>query len=377
MKIISHLRVAVAAFFVVLSSVALAQNSGTVTNHAFAIGKGPGVQGFTSLPCASAQLAVGQSADPICKTITGDVTITAAGVTALGNIPSGTTGAGNILNSNIAAPSTPASGKVVTWTDSTDLRFHDKNASGIIGTTVVGYSSIAHQFLTGMNNNGAFAGAQPAFTDISGSATLAQLPAGTSDTALGYWGSTVASALAINNCSNALTYSTSTHTFGCNTTAGTGTVTTTGSPVANQFALMSGATSITGTSAAAKSDQQAGTSAILPVTPSQQQSHDSSLKAHGLFTGSTGALASGYNMGSATHTAGSGTYVIPITPTGFASANYDCTVSVESTGITSTAFFAIIAPGKTASSITVNTISFVGGNADPTGALDVQCAGRQ
>jgi hypothetical protein len=68
----------------VLSSPAFAQ-TGTVTNHAFALGKGAGVTGYTSLLCTSAQLAVGQSAaDPICQTITGDVTITAGGVTAIG-----------------------------------------------------------------------------------------------------------------------------------------------------------------------------------------------------------------------------------------------------------------------------------------------------
>lgn len=71
----------VALFF---ASAALAQ--GTATNHAFVIGKGPGVTGYTSLLCGSAQLAVGQSAaDPICRTITGDVTVTAAGVTAIGS----------------------------------------------------------------------------------------------------------------------------------------------------------------------------------------------------------------------------------------------------------------------------------------------------
>lgn len=74
---------ALGAFFIVSS--ALAQNAGTVTNHAFALGKGPGTSGYTSLLCTSAQLAVGQtSADPICQTITGDVTISAAGVTAIG-----------------------------------------------------------------------------------------------------------------------------------------------------------------------------------------------------------------------------------------------------------------------------------------------------
>ncbi len=73
-----------AAALVAMVSGAAAQ-SGTVTNHAFAIGKGAGVTGYTSLLCTSAQLAVGQAAaDPICRTVTGDVTIDAAGVTAIG-----------------------------------------------------------------------------------------------------------------------------------------------------------------------------------------------------------------------------------------------------------------------------------------------------
>jgi hypothetical protein len=76
------LKVLIAAF--VFSSPALAQ-TGTVTNHAFALGKGAGVTGYTSLLCTSAQLAVGQAAaDPICQTVTGDVTISAGGVTAIG-----------------------------------------------------------------------------------------------------------------------------------------------------------------------------------------------------------------------------------------------------------------------------------------------------
>ena len=84
------------------------------------------------------------------------------------------------------------------------------------------------------------------FAALGGAATLGQLPAGVSDTALGYWGSTTASALAINNCSNALTYSTSTHAFGCNTTAGTGNVVSSGTPTANQIAQWTNATTIQG-----------------------------------------------------------------------------------------------------------------------------------
>lgn len=78
------IQAAFAAFFFALTP-ALAQTSGTVTNHAFLIGKGPGTTGYTSLLCGSAQLAVGQSAaDPICRTLSGDVTMNAAGVTAIG-----------------------------------------------------------------------------------------------------------------------------------------------------------------------------------------------------------------------------------------------------------------------------------------------------
>lgn len=79
--------VALAAFFYAGS--ALAQNQGTVTSHAFAIGKGAGTTGYTSLLCGSAQLAVGQSAaDPICRTISGDATLSAAGAITLATVNS-------------------------------------------------------------------------------------------------------------------------------------------------------------------------------------------------------------------------------------------------------------------------------------------------
>lgn len=55
-------------------------------------------------------------------------------------------------------------------------------------------------------------------------------------------------AMALTSCSsasNALTYNTSTHAFGCNTISGSGTVTTTGSPASGNLAKFSGATSVT------------------------------------------------------------------------------------------------------------------------------------
>jgi len=62
-------------------------------------------------------------------------------------------------------------------------------------------------------------------TCSAGTVAITDLATGTQDTVIGYFGSTAASALAINNCSTALTYNTSTHVFGCNVGVGTGTVT--------------------------------------------------------------------------------------------------------------------------------------------------------
>jgi hypothetical protein len=68
------------------SSAALAQNAGTVTEGAYAIGKGPGVVGYTSLLCSAGQLAVGQAGAPICRTVSGDWTLNAAGVSTLATV---------------------------------------------------------------------------------------------------------------------------------------------------------------------------------------------------------------------------------------------------------------------------------------------------
>lgn len=167
MKLLSRVVLAAvsAAFFM---AAAQAQNAGTVTQHAFAVGKGAGAQGYASLLCASAQLAVGQSAaDPICQTITGDVTINASGVTALGNIPNGTPLAGSLLTTAIGAPGTPSAGKDSIWIDSTDKRLHEKNDAGTIGTTVVSDTGAPNNFMTGIGTNGAITKARPACANLS------------------------------------------------------------------------------------------------------------------------------------------------------------------------------------------------------------------
>ena len=53
-------------------------------------------------------------------------------------------------------------------------------------------------------------------TCAAGAVALSDLATGTQDTLIGYFGAITGSAASLPNCSNSLTYSTSTHTFGCN-----------------------------------------------------------------------------------------------------------------------------------------------------------------
>lgn len=76
-----------AAAFLFFATTAQAQNPGTVTSHAFAIGKGPGVAGYSSLLCGAGKLPIGQTgADPSCLSLSGDATISAAGVLTLATV---------------------------------------------------------------------------------------------------------------------------------------------------------------------------------------------------------------------------------------------------------------------------------------------------
>lgn len=116
-------RLLVAALALVPVQAVHAQTSGAVTNHAFVIGKGAGTTGYTSLLCGSAQLAVGQSAaDPICRTLSGDVTLDAAGVTTIGadkvtnSMLAGSIAASKLIGTDIATVGTITSG---TWNGTT------------------------------------------------------------------------------------------------------------------------------------------------------------------------------------------------------------------------------------------------------------------
>lgn len=226
-----------AAFFVTSAG---AQNAGSVTNHAFVLGKGPGTTGYTSLLCTSAQLVVGQSAaDPICRTITGDVTITAAGVTAIG--------ASKVTNSQLAtmAANTTKCNATAGTANPTDCTASTMktNLGLVIGTNVEAWDADL-DCLAALSSTGVISRTGSG-TCSAGALALSGLATGTQDTVIGYWGSATATAIAINNCTGALTYSTSTHTFGCNAAAGTGTVTS----VTCGTGLSGGAFTTTGTCA--------------------------------------------------------------------------------------------------------------------------------
>jgi hypothetical protein len=83
----------------------------------------------------------------------------------------------------ISVPGTPASGHVRIWADTTSGTLSAKEWTvGARSSMAYSSTSVAHQFLTAFSAlTGTFSQAQPAFTDISGSATNAQLPAFTGD----------------------------------------------------------------------------------------------------------------------------------------------------------------------------------------------------
>jgi len=91
------------------------------------------------------------------------------------------TGSGITTIAENAAPSAPAATLGKWWFDSTDHRFHDKNSSNTIGTTVVADTGAASNFITAISAAGVISKAQPAFTNLSGSLACGQMPALTGD----------------------------------------------------------------------------------------------------------------------------------------------------------------------------------------------------
>lgn len=110
--------------------------------------------------------------------LTGDVTASGSGsvVATLANIPTSTPMAGSLFDTAIVAPATPASGKGQIYEDSTSKNLAIKNDAGVINHGVQTRTATANQWIRSIADDGSSTISQPAFTDISGIATISQLP---------------------------------------------------------------------------------------------------------------------------------------------------------------------------------------------------------
>ena len=109
-------------------------------------------------------------------------------------IANATSVTGALLFTAIAAPSTPAAGIGTVYVDSTSKNLAIKNDAGVVNHGVQTKAAVAHQFLTSIANDGSSVLAQPAFADISGTASLTTQVTGTLPLGNGGTGQTTAGA---------------------------------------------------------------------------------------------------------------------------------------------------------------------------------------
>jgi hypothetical protein len=112
--------------------------------------------------------------------------VTTAGyVATLQNIPANTPAGGALLATAIAAPSTPSAGVGKVYVDSTSKNLAVKDDAGVVKHGVQTRSAVTSNWLRSIADDGSTTVSQPAFSDISGSATLAQLGSGAALSVLG------------------------------------------------------------------------------------------------------------------------------------------------------------------------------------------------
>lgn len=172
-------------------------------------------------------------------------------------------------------------------------------------------------------------------------------------------------------------------TTGVNTAGGTNRLLTEGAVTAGAGTLadtpitgdssgnLAAVNSLAGNVVATKAQQQAGSSSVNVVTPSQQQGHPSAAKASVNFVGSSGAVNEAYNVSGVVRNS-TGNYTVSFT-TPFANTNYRCHTTTISGGggIGSNSI------SQAVGSTIVQSFTSAGAAADPTTGMSVTCFGTQ
>lgn len=97
-------------------------------------------------------------------------------------------GVDNVIGLRSANYGNPAANYSRMWFDSTDLRLHDINSTGSIGTTVVASTAVANQFVTGISSAGVVSRAQPTGADLAATPIFSGSAAADNFTSLGTGG---------------------------------------------------------------------------------------------------------------------------------------------------------------------------------------------
>jgi hypothetical protein len=165
------------------------------------------------------------------------------------------------------------------------------------------------------------------------------------------------------------------HTSGT-VTAGTGTLEET-SATADSSGNLAGVNSLAGSVIATKAEQVAATSATNVVTPSTQQNHPSALKAwvhFGSCTTSPCTLGDSYNVSSVTRTS-TGVYTMNVT-TSFANANYSCSGTAGSIGVSGLLLPAFVS-AQTVAAFQFDTVTLASPAVADFTNVNVMCTGTQ
>ena len=99
-------------------------------------------------------------------------------------ITSGTAVLGSLLFTAIGAPTTPAAGKASVYVDSTSKNLAVKNDAGTVNHGIQTKTAVASNWLRSIADDGSSVLSQPAFTDLSGAITTAQLGTNTATNAV-------------------------------------------------------------------------------------------------------------------------------------------------------------------------------------------------